>query len=267
MTSYTALDTTRFSGTPVECFSFVVDGSEYNYCSGNIPVTVDGKVFNPLEIERTRIRATDDITDQTTVDISMPVDCALIQAVAFGTDARDVDVTVYRTHYAVNDGTFQVLWRGTALGFPVEGRRATVKTGNLFQVKFLGNFNAVYYQLRCDHVLYGSRCQVDETAHDYSVTISSIDTDTNTINFTGDTVAADALENGEMVTSEGVRVGIVENTAGSFKLSYIPSGLAVSDVVTLYDGCNHYIDDCDTKFSNTVNYGGFPNIPDTNPYG
>jgi uncharacterized phage protein (TIGR02218 family) len=267
MATHTVIDNTRYDGTPVECFHFVIDGAVYNYCTGNQQITVDGKVFSPALVSRTTIKSTDNISDQSTVDITIPVDSEVAQAVIFDEDARDVDVTVYRAHYTTDDNTFDVLWKGSALSFGASDRDAVINTGNTFQLKFLGNFNAVYYQLRCDHILYGDRCQADETAHDYAATVDAIDTGTNTITFSGDAVVADALENGEMVMADGTRVGIVENTTTTFKLSYIPAGLAVSDDVTLYDGCNHNIDDCNDKFSNIANYGGFPNIPESNPYG
>ena len=40
----------------------------------------------------------------------------------------------------------------------------------------------------------------------------------------------------------------------------------LSDAVTLYPGCDHTLTTCDTAFSNSLNYGGFPAIPQKNPW-
>ena len=44
-------------------------------------------------------------------------------------------------------------------------------------------------------------------------------------------------------------------------------GLAVSDIVVAAPGCSRKIDTCVNKFSNELNFGGYPYIPIKNPMG
>jgi uncharacterized phage protein (TIGR02218 family) len=44
-------------------------------------------------------------------------------------------------------------------------------------------------------------------------------------------------------------------------------GIAVDDEVTVSPGCDHTMATCDEVYDNLPNYGGFPFIPQKNPFG
>jgi uncharacterized phage protein (TIGR02218 family) len=43
-------------------------------------------------------------------------------------------------------------------------------------------------------------------------------------------------------------------------------GLEAGSTVNAYPGCDHTLPTCNTKFSNSVNFGGLPFVPEFNPY-
>jgi len=44
-------------------------------------------------------------------------------------------------------------------------------------------------------------------------------------------------------------------------------GLKSGMEIRAYAGCNRTIQECSSKFNNTLNYGGMPFIPTKNPFG
>lgn len=61
----------------------------------------------------------------------------------------------------------------------------------------------------------------------------------------------------------GVRVEVNSFLAGAFTLSIAVAGnIAVGDTFTVVPGCRHRrTEDCKTKFSNVINFRGFPDVP------
>lgn len=122
-------------------------------------------------------------------------------------------------------------------------------------------------QPSCRHTLFDSGCTLSAAAHDVSATI-----------LTGSTVgtllatlseATDWFSLGRVVFNDGPNAGssrqIKKHTSGS------PDSLALAlplyhapvngNSITLYPGCDRLQATCGTKFSNVVNFGGQPFVP------
>ena len=121
------------------------------------------------------------------------------------------------------------------------------------------------YQRSCPYLLYGQGCQAKKAR--FAVPSSIL----------------------EAVESDQLRM----DTIGGFETNYFRGGMCLyggqkyfilrpeaPDLitlsravkigrilnVTLYPGCSHTLDECDTKFDNALNYGGFPDLPIENPF-
>jgi hypothetical protein len=71
---------------------------------------------------------------------------------------------------------------------------------------------------------------------------------------------------GEVISNGGERRMVTGQSGTSLTLSYPFAGLGVGDTVTLRKGCDHSFATCKAKFSNGERYGGFPIVPDKNPF-
>jgi hypothetical protein len=121
------------------------------------------------------------------------------------------------------------------------------------------------YQKGCPHVLYGSACGVDKSEFETVTTVSAVTGLTLTVGtlpaytYGGGFVERDAVY--------GVERRFIESHTGSaLLLTQSFAGIAVSDEVRVYPGCNHTLSACDGQFDNALNYGGFVGIPSKNPF-
>jgi len=95
-------------------------------------------------------------------------------------------------------------------------------------------------------------------------TVSAVDGTALTV--TGADGEADGYFVGGMIEFGGIFRFIVAHTGTSITLWREMPNLEATDAVTLYPGCNRTLDHCTNKFSNTINYGGFPWLPNSNPF-
>jgi len=120
------------------------------------------------------------------------------------------------------------------------------------------------FQGLCNHVLYDSGCKVDKDTFRYDSTVSVV---------SGRTLTVPGL------TAQGVQwaVGGYAQVGSEYRLIVGQSGdvvtlmLSFRDDVTgssvaVFAGCDHSFATCNTKFSNELNYGGFPFVPIYNPF-
>lgn len=69
-----------------------------------------------------------------------------------------------------------------------------------------------------------------------------------------------------LLFKDGVYTFITDNSNSNQIWLYRPHiGLAVNDIVMIAPGCDQSLSLCHTRFANSLNHHGFPNIPSTNP--
>ena len=119
-------------------------------------------------------------------------------------------------------------------------------------------------------MLYGSQCTVNRESLRIDGTVDSVSG--NVITVPAADVPASGYLSGGYIEWE-VESGIVERR---FISNHVDAAVTVSSTVgdlpggtqvKLYPGCDHTIATCDSKFSNSANYGGMPFIPLKNPFG
>src|SRR5690606_641457 len=126
------------------------------------------------------------------------------------------------------------------------------------------------YSRLCTHVLYGPGCRANREAFRVDGIVSGV---------AGAVITATAwaafppgyFDGGyvewEVATGIFERRFIVAHNAGDLQLASRPVGLPMGAVARAYPGCDHTLNDCNLKFSNVLNYGGMPFIPQKNPMG
>lgn len=140
-----------------------------------------------------------------------------------------------------------------------------------FQVNF--SVPRYWFQKQCNHVLYGHGCNLDKAAFAWETTIVSVNSQEKEIVVTGRKSGGwpDYFSLGMFwhpATKLNFSVGWSSYEGASdtlLKLGYWNPELAPGQALTLYPGCRHTPDDCNSKFNNSPNYGGFPYVPPRNP--
>jgi uncharacterized phage protein (TIGR02218 family) len=265
--TYDATEISASLGRPVDIFTFARGPQEWRYTSADRDVTVSAQVYTAVPIIRPSISQGGELNRsglKLTVARDFPI------AVLFRAGIPSETITLRIRQYHDGDGSVVVVWSGRVVNVSRVGELAEITCEPIYtSVRSTGLRRR--YQKGCPHVLYGPACKVVAASFDLAGTVSAV---------SGLTVTATAFgtqpdgywEGGyiEWSPSAGIfeRRFIDGHTGTSVTLMTQPLGLAVSTAITIYPGCDHTLGagGC-TKFSNTLNYGGTPDIPEKNPYG
>lgn len=121
------------------------------------------------------------------------------------------------------------------------------------------------YTPECRHALGDARCGINLTGHTVTGTVTALE---STSVFTDSARSeADGLFNYGLLTftsgaSANVAMEVKDFTASTFTLWLpMPFPIAVGDTYQAIKGCDKRFSTCRNRFSNIVNFGGFPHLP------
>jgi len=152
------------------------------------------------------------------------------------------------------------------------------REGGLFRVELrrlthrLDQVRGRIYGHRCDAVLGDSRCGVNVAVPAYraTATVSAV-LDDMRLRVSGLSGFADRFfRYGVLTFTSGAAAGLAADledqrrTGGSAELTFwlpVPAGVAVGDTMTVTAGCDKRFATCKAKFSNQLNFRGFPHMP------
>jgi uncharacterized phage protein (TIGR02218 family) len=172
-----------------------------------------------------------------------------------------IEAIIYRGH----DGDYVTYWKGYVYTVGFNSKTAVIilspKSNSLKRSGLMRKFSR-----RCNYPLYSTRCTQLKSNYKVTGVVSSV---------TGREVVASVLGT---KTDDWFLGGIFESGVYSRMINYHNQGeqkiklahsvpdLSAGDSFDVYAGCNHSATICDSKFSNSINYGGQEFIPDKNPF-
>lgn len=126
------------------------------------------------------------------------------------------------------------------------------------------------YTRTCRHKLGSTACTIDLTSTSYrkTGTLSAV-TDASVFTSSARTEAVDFFSGGTITFTSGANSGLTVDiksfaAGGLFTLWLpLPNLPVAGDAYTVVAGCDKQFTTCQTKFANTLNFGGFPHIPGT----
>lgn len=266
--SYGTFEGSVESGQPVEFFDIEVGPTSYHVTSGESEETVLGNVYTPLEgLTRGKIDLAQEARS-TIVEVMMPASHAFPLSYVNQIPGQKATLTIYRLH---RDDTptpaVIVIFEGSvqSVSFEQQGRVAklSVVPSSYAKSRTVPRFT---FQGACNHVLGDARCKVDENAFKFTSTVSAVSG--NTITVVGANVYPDGYFTAGRVDLTGsVDSRLILSHIGSLLTLLLPFGTSpIGSTVTAFAGCAHDGLTCFNKFNNTINYGGWPFIPNKNPF-
>lgn len=264
--TYDATESGQFTGNPVELYKFTLGTLKYRYTSDTVVHTYNSELYTPLTISRSEIEQTE-VLNRTNLKIHMPRDTAVAELFKAYSPGEVVTVQVFRYH--PDDGNFALIWTGRVIAPEWSGVKATLNCEPI-TTALKRNGLRRGYQAQCPHVLYGVDCGVNQLTYRTTDVVTTIDGVTLEVG-AASAFANDYFSGGfaQWFDSDGVQqTRFISDHAGStITLSAKFQGISVSDTVNLFPGCKHVMTDCDGKFNNSENYGGFAHVPDHTPFG
>lgn len=264
--TYTDSEKSKHSGKPLELYRYNGTYQVFRYTSSPVPVMYQAPdeaeqfEYVPLTTKRSAVQHTTQNDDTSEVTIDLPVTSELVAIYGFQISPPDLYLTIFRGH---NPGEYIRYWQGNVENISVVRGTATIRVPSPLASALSADFPNVYYQTPCNHNLGDAQCKVD--LDDWLVTTAVVTAPGKVINVTAVGAMDGKLVGGDAVLASGERRMIVSQAANAITVNYPFANANPGDTITLIAGCDlAFAGDCDTKFDNTINFGGFPFIPSEN---
>ena len=268
--TYEASEDSVRDGFPVELYKFVIETNNYTYTSQEDEI-VDGlDVYEATEIQRGELSFTGEVNKS---DIKISLKRNLPIALQFLSQPPPVPVLlyIYRYHRTDGIGNKVVIWSGRVLNVTWSGAIATMTCENTYtSINRFGLQRT--YGAGCPLTLYKSghgECNV--SSNNYRLTDTVTDLTGNVVTAAGLASEPNGYYNGGYViylaSGEPSQYrSIIDHTGDTVTLSYSIPGLAAGAELQFLPGCGQDLDDCEHKFNNKDNYGGFAYNPLVVPF-
>lgn len=242
----------------------------YHVASGQRDIVWNGVTYTASPLSRSEVGISA-VSGDFSVTFSLSMDHPLCQRyMALVSPPGLVSVTIWRKQ--LNSGLVEQIWSGdiTSIAFDSEDHVAKFTIPSRMSRTLTRTLPLIMVSRLCPHVLYDPQCTINPAGFSTATTIANINGNVVTVNTTFGpsdfTVGGDLqhVKTGEIqtVVTQG------PNVSGTVVLTLqapIPD-MQSGDAVVVRAGCDHTMGTCAVKFSNNQNYGGFPDIPDANPF-
>lgn len=283
--TYIAQEESVEDGQPIELFRFSNIEEVFTYSNGQFETVFNAKTYVPIAISRSDPDL-QSVTSQRNLIVTVPADNAFVQRYVSTVPASIDDFKLFRQH-TTDGGTPETVtyFSGQVVSVAFKDKIAEIT---------IENFGSILDRLvpqqtsrnPCNHILYDSKCGVTDTSFAITGVVTTIsgdgleltlDTGSNTIPDTGLELTAQlnsdpTFFNGGFLARSNIELRMVRavvNDMGNkatitvlFPLQTIDTGVAL----TMFAGCDHQLPTCIDKFDNVDRYGGFPFIPEKNPF-
>lgn len=253
------------AASPVELYEFRRGSSSWRYTSGSRDLVYNSFTYTAVLLKRGSIEQTNEIA-RSGLRVTLARDVEVVGQFIAAPPSEVTLLTVYRQHRS--DSETVVVWMGRVLN--VEWRESEVEL----------NCEPVYtslqrtglrrlYQRNCPHVLYSGSCQASPIVHRVQGAVGTLAGPVLSVAAAAGFPAGHFAGGFATWSANGIteKRMIIAHASDSVTLSAVPPGLYVGAPVVLYPGCDHTLNTCESKFSNSANFGGFPFIPTKNPFG
>lgn len=236
----------------VELYQFVLDGVAYNFTSSKRAYSYSNLTFEPIAIGRSSLIFSDYVC-------TASLDVSLDLLSTFGQICKDSRSNMYFKLLRAVDGSVAPWFEGFIAGKSFAKNVLTLSFNDrLTQSRRNGIRRPC--TTSCPFTVYGVGCY--KVKEETTATVSAIN---------GNLAILTGTFSDDVYTSGMLRFGIsystiYSQTANSFHLKNVPSGLAAGAVVYIAKGCDQTPETCRDRFSNIGNFGGFPKASINNPF-
>jgi uncharacterized phage protein (TIGR02218 family) len=261
LTAYDDSDRSPRSGKPAELFQFT-GGVYANYTTAQDRVSYGGLDYLPDYIIHGEIEQTEELNKQT-LEITMKGSSEVARLYIAEIPPRSVNVRVYR--FIVGIGEYRLIWAGRVVKpvFSSDSDECVLQCEPIFTLLKRPGLRR-NYQLLCPYVLFDDRCKMEMA----SFMIEDVVADKAANWLAGPGIASKAAGwfTGGILRRGTVYRLIVDNSGGRIYLGGGVAKIAVGDKIQVVAGCAKSLAACEGKFGNSINFGGFPYMPDKNPF-
>lgn len=248
------------TGSPIELYRIISAEDTYYYTSAQSQIEYEENPYIPVLIERSEVRLSQEYLKEA-LTLSMSRSTPFAYQFLYGAVEGVITVEILRSHDLEE---YIAYWSG-------EIRGATLK-GDIWEFevihKNLGrNGTQRILQRLCALPLFSSghgMCGVTQSSFE----VSGILTDVSGLTLTAaefGTKADGWFVGGKITVGSAIR-HIISHTGTSIIISSRIRKVVTGMAFTATAGCDHTIEVCDSKFSNSENFGGCTHLNSKNPF-
>ena len=274
--------------TKVEIFTFESESHDtFRWTSANDAVSYDSASWQPAAITRGSVKTTVDFDKKSAIKLTFPIDNELVDLFERYPPAHDTLVTISQGLRPLDSNVLtdvEVIATGILSSSGTENEEAYFEvTPALKKANKVGP--AGLYSATCRWALYSRGCTIDEadfTISTLEIYESASDESTKTLRIRIPAIVADGFFTGgyikgtypvtDPITILSQGTAFPATPATGYKVDIVLAGWN-EDLFGAYaavvPGCDYSFGTCNSRFSNTDNFGGFKELPSITrtPYG
>lgn len=265
--TFQAHEQSQATADPKELYKFTRGAKCWLYTSADEDTVYQAETYAARTISRSNLERSD---EHAASEIEIRLDRALGVVAQFedGSTPEPVLIQVFRLHRP--DAEAIVLFKGRIANASIE-LEEIVMVANSPLGKDEKRIPRELILRTCPHELYGERCRVIESAFQTATTIAIAGAGgfLNKYQVPGGHGQPSGQWTGGILTKDATgQKGFIQShpTTNVIWLLRPMPGLAVSDDVTISAGCDRTVETCRDKFDNVPEFGGFPALPERNPF-
>lgn len=248
----------------VELYKFTCGTATYTYMATSEETYIyDGLTYQPKYMYRTSLSFSSDFAKDT-ITLTVPANNDVAAMFLVSRPEFSLGLEIYQGTF--HSGNFVSVWQGfvTGGGFDFSGTAHSCELSCETKISRMERLGLIRkYQLSCPHTLYSTACGASIAG---ATTTATVDTVSGTVvTFTSTPSSLSHYVLGQIVKSDGSRRLITSYGTSSIIMERAFT-LEAGDSVVLYKGCDKTVSVCKNRFGNILNYGGFPYMPDIDPF-
>lgn len=249
----------------VELYEFVNNVEQMYFTPHEFDVDVNGHLYNSVALERSNMTLGAEAA-KSALELKVPSDSMLVKRLL---EAALIGETTSVTLLAVKIDQQNCVWDsigarwvGRVVGVDIAADAARIHCESA-QVSMKRIGLRRLYSRKCSHVLYSAACGATPVTG--SAIVSAVDGRNVDLDGGVPSSVSSNMAGGWLQTPNGMRYMVTSEYGMGVELLY-PAPIEPGTLVSLTVGCDRGINTCYNVFNNVINYGGFPYIPDKNPF-
>lgn len=267
--SFASLETSQDDSIPIELYEFTYQGNTTYYTGADTDVTVGSITYLHTALSCSALNDSGEI-GKNNITLTAPDQFPASLLFEAGPPDDIVTLVIKRVQYSALDTMdVTIAWIGRIMTVDWPPLRSEISCESIFTSLRQSGLHRVY-SINCVFSLYGAECKADIAAFSISATIDN--EVGNLLNSADFATQPDGWWSGgkiswEVSPGKFTRRGIKNHTGSQCEITFAIPNFPNGTVVTLSPGCDHTFPTCGSKFSNQINYGGFPFMVQKNPWG
>lgn len=275
--TFIAFEQSQRDGKPVELFLFQRPGTATGegFTNALNDITIAAQFYTANSISRDEVSYARE-SNAGEMKITVPTTLNFVRRYIIIAPADRYTVSVFRRH-VTDAGTLETVtwWKGFISQVVFEGSTAIISCKPLIEL-LSRQGPRMTFQQPCNHVLYDSRCTVVENSFRFQGVPSVISADGLDYTFAGlstsppQNVAPSGFQS-EFYVGGFIRAQdlvdhrlIVAQSGNVLTVQFAFLDSQAGTILDVFAGCDHQLTTCALKFSNDINHGGHPYLPDRN---